>query len=360
MAPNIKAPEAIYRPIDAVAHGHIAYFRSYCSETIYQYDSKIKKWSSLPECLVQTSLVMIPVNGDAFILHTIGGLQKTNKDDNTSLKLVNAIYRLQRRHNQTASATTEIEHEYYWEKDHEIPPMNVKRKHVTAVCDGKKLIAAGGREEEGPSKAVEVLNIETKGTLKWMHCQDLPRAMFRATGCINDYYMYIFGGYVFDKKRLIHVVRKSAYKVSLSDLFDSCKERKEEIQIKGKYKKIKSVPLLRSTCTTFCGKIYAVGGSELDHPNAREVKSSNQIYEYDPKRNLWMLVTNLKEARSHCFAVSISDESCKPRLMVVGGFTKRPDEKCTSSVEMGSESIKDSYSYICESGDRNIQIQTAV
>ena len=28
--------------------------------------------------------------------------------------------------------------------------------------------------------------------------------------------------------------------------------------------------------------------------------------------------------------------------MVVGGFTKRPDENCTNSIEMGAESIGDS------------------
>ena len=214
-----------------------------------------------------------------------------------------------KKENLTASTNAVTEPEYFWDKEHNIPPMNEKRKHVTAVCDDKYLIAAGGREKQGPTKTVEVLDL-TKNI--WMYCADLPRAVFRASGCVNEFYLYIFGGHGFDRKRLSSLVRKDAYKISLSELLDSHKERKSEVKAKGKFKKIKSVPLLRSACTTFCHKIYAVGGSDLENDQAEEVESSNLIYEYDPKKDSWKLVNCLREPRCYCFAVSICDKYSRP------------------------------------------------
>ena len=99
------------------------------------------------------------------------------------------------------------------------------------------------------------------------------------------------------------------------------------------FREIADLRLHRSACVTFCDQVIAIGGSKFDY-KANEAKSSNAVYVYDPDLDVWIETKNcLKTKRCYCLAATF-DTGNRSRLMVVGGYTSKPDENCTNTVEI--------------------------
>ena len=302
-------PASISRPIDAVSCDDTAYFRGYRSRAIYAYNASTLSWlKKLPECMVKdTSLVILnDVETNKPTLHTLGGLLV--QEGSTVAPLVGDLYCL-RQHPST--------NKYYWAKS-PLPPMTKKRKQVTAIRCSNYLFAAGGRGENGPSQAVEVLDLNN---IKWSIVASLPVAVFRASGCISGDSLYILGGCIHTGRNIIDV--DYAFKASISQLIES-HEGDSNV-----FKHIAELPLLRSACTTFHDRILAVGGSQYDEI-AGEAKCSNLIHVYHQENGSWKRIDDtLIQPRCYCFAVSLTHQ-----LIVAGGYTVKLDEGCTNSVEI--------------------------
>ncbi len=58
-----------------------------------------------------------------------------------------------------------------WEWTHPYPPMNIARSSSTGVSFNNHIIVAGGRDDEGPTSSVEVLDVASR---KWYIAQSLP------------------------------------------------------------------------------------------------------------------------------------------------------------------------------------------
>ena len=240
-------------------------------------------------------------------LHTLGGLLV--QEGSTEAPLVGDLYCL-RQHPST--------NKYYWAQS-PLPPMTKKRKQVTAIRCSNYLFAAGGRGEKGPSRTVEILSLTTK---QWSIVASLPIAVFRASGCVSGDSLYILGGCVHDKDSNIKDV-KYAFKTLLSQLIEPHEGDSST------FKAIAELPFLRSTCTTFRDRIFAVGGSKYNKI-AGEAKCSNLIHIYHQEDDSWKRIDRtLTQPRCYCFAVSLAHQ-----LIVAGGYTGKPDEGCTNSVEI--------------------------
>ena len=209
--------------------------------------------------------------------------------------------------------------------------MQESRKQVTAICYLQYLIVAGGRGAQGVTVTVEILKL-TKTTNQWSYVAELPRPVCRASGCItlSNSYLYILGGHDFDESSLMHVEVNYAFKAFLPELLQSNRNKRL-------FKTIENVPTLQSAYSTYGNQLYAIGGSERES-SARKAKSSKLVYEYDSQKDKWKEVNPLTEPRCYGFAVSIRDSSSTPQLMVVGGYTKKPNIGHTSSVEIGTMS----------------------
>ena len=307
------APYKLSRPVDAVVYNEIAYFRRDHTRIIEKYDSRTQTWSTFPDCPMQdTSLAILPRSDKEYILHTVGGYLKDRH-------AVGDLYCLSMRPTADRSGT-----EYYWSMS-SFPPMTEPRKQVTTFCDReyKYLITAGGRGKHGPTKTVEVLNIETS---IWSTIASLPQVVFRASGCISGGYLYIAGGRIYDQA-CNEIEVKSVFRAPLSRLIQS-----EVGTIKNVFEHITDLPYERSACTAFHDRVFAIGGTKHSNIELKAVPT-NQVFTYYPEEDLWKLVPNsLSKSRCCCFAVSFTQP--KPQLMVVGGYTTKHDEDCTDSTEI--------------------------
>ena len=293
-----KAPFACVRFCDAVIDGSKVYFRVDVHQ-LFAYIVGDNSWLQLPDCPFDSCSLAI-VNGQ---LTTIGGDPLTNK----LMSLAN---------------------EYRWTE--KFPLMPTKRKYVTAVCTGTVLIIAGGSGENSmPLATVEVLNLETS---RWSTAIDVPRCLFYCSAAVHGDQLYMLGGSLLDK---------SVYTCSVSALLQTCTQR----SLLGTFKRALSLsnsssgasvwtwgqlphlPVMESTCVTFCGQLLVIGGE--DSPN----KPTTAVYMYNQATNYWKIISHMATARRGCFAAVLPNN----QLMVVGGEIKINDRWTRSdSVEFGN------------------------
>ena len=291
-----KAPFAGNRWCDAIVDGNRVYFLD-GNNCLWTYDISDKVWSQLSHapysCSTLTILKGLPT--------IIGGTPTTNK---------------------LMSLT-----EGKWIE--KFPSMPTKRHFVTAVCTGTALIVAGGIGENYKElTTVEVLNIENH---QWSTAVDLPESLkyHSATVCRDQ--LYMLGG------AHHHSLTKSVYTCSVSALLQTCTQRSslEECTSAlslsnsssggtGVWSKLADLPIIESTCVTFCGQLLAIGGRD----SAR--KSTTAVYMYNPSTNSWNVISHMTTARIRPFATVLPDN----QLMVVGGVIDKSGTY-SNSVEFG-------------------------
>ena len=283
---------------DAVVDGNTVYFKDRGSVKIYCYDHVASdSWSQLPNCIHENGSITI-ING---CLTMVGGGRYPTYF-NELFSLTGKVGDSGRR----------------WTK--KFPPMPTKRKDTTALCTGTTLIVAGG---EGDGfillSTVEVMNAESH---QWFTAAALPEPVCKASATVCGDQFYMLGG---TDKRSFYT--KSAYTCSMRLLLQSCVSSQPQLVTSNKWSQIADLPVIRSTCESFHGRLLSVGG--LD--NGSKEPSTTAVYIYDSSTNTWEIISHMMidQCVCDCFTAILPDN----QLMVVGG---EMDRGMTGSVELAS------------------------
>ena len=277
-----NAPEKITRGA-AVVHGNTAYFRSGILDKVYSYQNILGKeqWSQLPDNPNGYRGLAV-IDG---LLTSVGGYN--NDYTNTLLSLTGEGVRKQ------------------WSEI--FPPMPTPRRSVTCITTEQSLVVAGGYVSGGILDTVEVMNINTK---QWTTVCPLPQKQTQLSATVCGDTLYLAGWINFKPS-------KSVFTCSLTDLLTSSNSLGSKIgqtfsQSQNVWKQISSLPVVHSTLASFNGQLLAIGGWD-DSWN-----STANVYRYDSHTNSWNVISQMKNKRSLCLAVTLHGD----HLIVVGGFTQ--------------------------------------
>ena len=163
---------------------------------------------------------------------------------------------------------------------------------------------------------MEVMNINTK---QWTTVSPLPQKQyaFSVTVCGDTLYLACLIN--------IFTASKSVFTCSLTDLLtaSNSKIRQTLPQSQNVWKEnFSSLPVEQYTLASFNGQLLAIGGRD-DSRN-----STTNVYRYDSHTNSWNVISQMKNKRSQCLAVTRHED----HLIVVGGYTQGGYE--TDSVEI--------------------------
>ena len=299
-----KAPHKMYRGSAAV-DGSMVYFNTWTtsssSHSVHAYDLEKEVWSQMPECPHECFTLAI-VNG---LLTAVGGKQSGNST-NTLLSL-------------TGEGSRRKWSEHF-------PPMPTKRCLTAVVCSGRSLVVAGGQADNFTRlSTVEVMDTES---LQWFTASSLPHPLNEASATTCGENLYLLGGY--DQSG---TPTNSVFTCSLSVLLQSCQPQSLEASPKTSlpqeprvWQNTADIPVNRSTCTTLCGQLLAVGGRDSDY------KSTTAIYKYDPVKNSWTVISHMATPRWPSLVAVLPGD----KLMVVGGYTPSPSLSGCDVVEIAT------------------------
>ena len=273
-----KAPERMYRGA-AVVDGNTAYFSPYASVRVYSYQNILgnEQWSRLPDN-----------SNEAFSLAVIDGLL-TSVGGWSSRGPTNTLF----------SLTGESERKW----SEVFPPMPTPRSLTSCITTEKALVVAGGIA----GGTAEVMDINTK---QWTTVCPFPQKLSSSSGIVCGDSLYLAGG-----------VRgltwsKSVFTCSLPDLWQpetlGSRIRQTLTTCRSNvWKYISSLPVAGSTLTSFGGHLLAIGGYD-DSGNP-----TTDVYRYDSHTDSWHVISQMKNKRSWCLAVTLPED----QLIVVGGWT---------------------------------------
>ena len=279
-----NAPEKMSRGAAVVVHGKTAYFRPCSSNKVYSYQNILGKeqWSQLPDN-PNWNCGLSVIDG---LLTSVGG--DNNGSTNTLLSLTGEGMRKQ------------------WSEI--FPPMPTPRWSVACITTEQSLVVAGGYGSCDYLDIVEVMNINTK---QWTTVCPLPQKQQQLSATVCGDTLYLAGG--FDRG---YESSKSVVTCSLTDLLTSSnslgsKIRQTFSQSHNVWKEISSLPVAQSTLASFNGQLLAIGGKD-DSRNR-----TTNVYRYDSHTNSWNVISQMKNKRSYCLAVTLHEN----HLIVVGGYT---------------------------------------
>ena len=269
----------------AVVHGNTAYFRSGGSYKVYSYQNILGKeqWSQLPDN-PNMNCGLAVIDG---LLTSVGGYN--NGSINTLLSLTGEGMRKQ------------------WSEI--FPPMPTRRMSVACITTEQSLVVAGGEGRGGFLDIVEVMNINTK---QWTTVSPLPQKQHSSSATVCGDTLYLAGGIDSGYKSLHSVFTCSLTDLSTSSNSLGSKIRRTFSQSQNVWKEISSLPVVQSTLASFNGQLLAIGGSD-DSWN-----STANVYRYDSHTNSWNVISQMKNKRSLCLAVTLHED----HLIAVGGFTQ--------------------------------------
>ena len=270
----------------AAVDGCVAYFNSGGHE-VFAYNSTSKKWSELPKC-PNRGFSLAVVNS---LLTAIGG--KTSNYEVT---------------NSLLSFSGEKWTEWF-------PPMPTKRWLTTAVCSGRSLVVAGGKQGRNYLSVVEVMDTET---LQWSTASSLPHSLCGELAAICGDRVYMLGG--FDQSMKF---TKSLFTCSLAALLQSCQPQSLGARLKTLslasrpkvWHQLADTPVTFSTWVALRGQLLAVGGKDSDD------KQTASIHMYNTTTNSWEVISHMATPRHRCLVAVLPHNE----LMVVGGITPDSD-----------------------------------
>ena len=291
-----KAPETMKRGA-AVVDGNTAYFKPADSVRVYSYQNILgnEQWSRLPDN-PHKGFGIVVIDG---LLTSVGGW-KGRGTTNTLLSLTGEDERKQ------------------WSEV--FPPMPTPRYHTACATTEKALVVAGGRAYDDLA-TVEVMDINTK---QWTTVCPLPKDLRLISGIVCGDSLHIAGG--FNRRSVL----KSVFTCSLPDLWqpETLGSRirrtltRRTLTRSNVWKEISSLPVTLSTLASFDGHLLAIGGDD-DSRNP-----TTDVYRYDSHTDSWHVISQMKNKRSWCLAVTLPED----HLIVVGGHVYRNNK--TDSVEI--------------------------
>ena len=278
-------PCSVIRGCDAVVKDTIVYFMVAGSSRVYNFSATDSTCFSLPDCPVSSSSLAV-INDQ---LTAIGG---SLQDGNGRVNYSNRLFTFK-----------DIG---VWTED-EFPQMPTKRDSMLSLNIGAALVVAGGRTTGGRIlKTVEVLCMET---LQWTTAPNLPMPLQNASGAICGGEVYVLGGVGKD-----FFESKAVFTCSINSLVKLCEPKSlggrlmSSLTLTNLWSRLADVPVTKSTCTSFCGYLLAVGGEDSRYAPTRVVHA------YNPMFNSWRVVSQMSSARSNCLVASLPGN----RLMVGG------------------------------------------
>ena len=297
----------------AVVDGCMLYFLSLFKCTIHSYDSERKVWSTVPECPRYNCSLAI-VNG---LLTIIGG---------SFDKFIRRRYLKQYKHIYTNTLLSLIvkDKETDGEWCEQLHPMPTKRAETAAVCTGKALVVAGGKNASGLKIAVEVMDTDT---LQWSTASSLLFPLYGASATVCGDCLYLMGN-----NTRIGIWTDLVQTCSLSNLVQSYQPHAQSLIARMKsaftrretaWQRVADVPVIHTTCVAFNGRLLAVGGV------ISVLQPTNNIYALNLTTNSWEVTGHMPTVRSRCLVAVLPDN----KLMVVGGEKKHILEP-TNAVEI--------------------------
>ena len=285
-----KAPCETFRLFDSVVDGHTVYLQDTDIAEVYSYTA-CSGWASLPDCpYIGSGLVVID-----HLLTTVGG--------NAGSELTNKLFSL-RRKCCGKKKWTEV-----------FPPMQTKRREMTALCTGTSLIVAGGIGILSVMlTTVEVMNTATQ---QWFTAAALPDPICSSSATICGDQIYMLGGQNKNWKET-----NSVYTCLLSALLQSCSSPSDK---SGVWSRVADCPAKSATCVSLLGQMLMIGGRDYEKKLA-----TTAIFMYKPATNSWVVISHMLSARSSSLAAVLPGN----RLMVVAGLDI--DFRKTATVEFGS------------------------
>ena len=290
-----RAPCEMERTCDTVVDGSTVYVRAGGTMKIYSYDATTDSWSRLPDCVKVGGSITV-INGR---LTTVGGYESKE------------LFSL------TGEGSSRR-----WTKEY--PPMPTKRRWATSLCTGATLIVAGGAGDGEALSTVEVMNTENH---QWSTAANLPQPMYFASATVCGDRIYMLVGV--DE---CYSYTKSVYTCSVSALLQSCVPSSLEAKLKrtslsdkaSVWRQVADLPVTRSTCESFHGRLLAIGGTDDSK------KGTTAVYEYSLISNSWEVISHMTTGRYLCFTAVLPNN----QLMVVGGRTDT--WASTNTVELAS------------------------
>ena len=260
--------------------GNTAYFGSYDRVRVYSYQNILgnEQWSRLPDN-----------SNKAFSLAVIDGLLTSVGGYNSPYLATNTLL----------SLTGEGERKQWSEV---FPPLPTPRYDTASITTEKALVVAGGTAG-GNLATVEVMDINTK---QWTTVCPLPQKLQLLSGVVSGDSLYLAGGIAGGSGS------KSVFTCSLPDLWQPKtlgSRIRQTLTRSNVWKKINSLPVIRSTLASFDGHLLAIGG-ENDSGNP-----TTDVYRYDSHTDSWHVISQMQNERSQCLAVTLPEN----KLIVVGG-----------------------------------------
>ena len=187
-----------------------------------------------------------------------------------------------------------------------LPAMPTKRYKTAAVCSGRSLIVAGGRDGRNELSTVEVLDTDTR---QWSIASALTHPFYWATISICGERLYMLGGY--DQTGYN---TRSVLSCSVPELLQSCqpqplagKLRTAPANQSTIWRHVADAPHYWSSCATLCGQLVAVGGREAG-------ENTSAIAGYNETTDSWEAMGDMPTARRWALVVILNG-----KMMVVGG-----------------------------------------
>ena len=291
-----KAPEKIFRG-SAAADSNVAYFNGYGSTTVHRYNSNTRKWHQLPPTPhTNTTLVVVQ-----HLLAVVGGRISGAATDSL-LSLMGEGRDIK------------------WLPN--LPAMPTKRYRTAAVCSGRSLIVAGGKDGRNRLSTVEVLDTDTR---QWSIASSLMHPFSWATISICGERLYMLGG-----RDQTGYKKRSVLSCSVPELLQSCQSQPLAGKLRTApdsqctlWRCVADVPTYWSSCTTLCGQLVAVGGED------KAFKDTSTITGYNERTDSWEAMGDMPTAR-RCALVAILNG----KMMVIGGWVGGRWGNATDVVEI--------------------------
>ena len=276
-----KAPEEMYRGSAAI-DANIAYFNGRGLTAVHSYDSDAREWHRLPDTPhTQSTLVVVH-----HILTMVGG-KISDRATDSLLSLMGE-----------GRGKKWLPH---------LPAMPTKRYHTAAVCTGRSLIVAGGRDGSNVLATVEVLDTDAR---QWSIASSLTHPLTDATTSICGERLYMLGGWDQTDYRT-----PSVLSCSIPELLQSCQPQPTLWQRMLRtaanqstiWRQVADAPHYESSCATLCGQLVAVGGYEAG-------ENTSAISVYNETTDSWEAMGNMPTARYRALVAILNG-----KMMVVGG-----------------------------------------
>ena len=259
----------------AVSHGKMAYFNSADSTSVYSYDSQGQLWQELPRCHSRNSALVMANNK----LTTVGGEQDG--------RLTNSL----------ASLTREGRRSKWVEL---FPRMPTARRYLAAVCRGRNVIAAGGRD--GGYRRLSTVEILDTDLRQWSSAASLPHPMWDASITVCGDLLYLLGGWDQNGHRTLSVLTSS-----ITDLLHQQQETANQPAV---WRRAADAPYYDSTAVSVGGQLLAIGGYD------EASKNTSAIVAYDPTSDSWQDMGHMTTPRSYPLVAQLPSNE----LIVAGGF----------------------------------------